>query len=102
MKSYITPHTIANNVRMHRTQFSGSYLIVEGDKDARVYKNYTDTAKCHVVIAIGKENAVGALNILEQDSFDGVLAIADADFDFLEKKIYSSRNLILTNNHDLE
>lgn len=96
MKEYITPHTIANAVRMNRLQFSGSFVIVEGDKDARFYKNYFDPSRCHIEIAFGKENAIGAINILEGDGFEGVLAIVDTDFDFLEGRTYSSSNILST------
>lgn len=102
MKEYITPHTVANAVRMNRLQFPGSFLIVEGDKDARFYKNYFDLMQCHMEIAFGKNNAIGAIDILEKEFFEGVLAIVDTDFDSLEGNTYSSRNILLTDYHDLE
>jgi hypothetical protein len=102
MQEYLNPLTIANNVRMHRTQFAGSYLIVEGSKDGRLYANHIDLSACHIVIARNKQNAIGTLEILNEAGFAGVLAIADSDFDNLERKTYSSSDLILTDHHDLE
>ncbi len=95
-------HTIANEIRMKRTQHLGSFLIVEGTTDARVYKAFTDAQICQVIIAHNKENAIEALSILEKESFTGVLAIVDADFWALEGVKLSSLNLFLTDTHDIE
>jgi hypothetical protein len=102
MRNHITPEILANSVRMNRTQFSGSFLILEGDKDARFFRTYIEPSKCRIVNAINKDNAVRLLDILESESFIGVLAVVDADFDILEGKIPTSSNLLLTDYHDLE
>lgn len=102
MRSYITPQTIANSVRMIRTQFSGAFLILEGDKDARFFRSYIEPKECKIVNAVNKDNAVQALIILEQEFFRGLLAIVDADFHFLEGKLPISQNLLFTDHHDLE
>ncbi|WP_232731757.1 DUF4435 domain-containing protein [Kamptonema formosum] len=87
---------------MQRSQHDGSFLIVEGDTDARVFNHLVDREKCQVENAYNKEMAVEALDILEQDNFAGVLAIVDADFSRLEGTVPSSPNLLLTDTHDLE
>ncbi len=97
-----TSHEIANEVRMKRTQFNGSFFIVEGDSDARFYKNLVNQSHCNRVIASGKETAMAALNILENESVAGVLAVVDADFDLLENNLPTSSNLFLSDHHDLE
>jgi hypothetical protein len=102
MRQYITPHRIANDIRMLRTQDTGSFLIAEGDTDARVWENLMDSTKCSVVIAHNKNNAIAVLHILEKDNFAGVLAVVDADFDILEETVLLSQNLLLTDTHDLE
>lgn len=102
MKEHITPNDIANEVRMKRTQHAGAFLIVEGGDDGRLYGNFIDQKKCRIVIAQGRENAVQALAILEQDRVPGVLTIVDADFWILEKTLPTSSNLLLTDTHDLE
>src|SRR5512136_2448157 len=99
MREYITAARTANKIRMQRSQHDGSFLIVEGDTDARVFNNLVDRDKCQVENACNKEMAVGALNILEKDNFAGVLAIADADFSRLEGTVPSSPNLLLTDTH---
>src|SRR4028119_382357 len=102
MRESITPDRIANTIRLQRTQYTGSFLIAEGDTDARVWKNLVDSIKCRVENASNKDNAVKVLNILEKDNFAGVLAVVDADFDILEKTVPLSQNLLLTDTHDLE
>jgi hypothetical protein len=102
MREYITPDRIANTIRLQRSQYTGSFLIAEGDTDARAWKNLMDSTKCRVVIAHNKNNAIAALNILEQANVAGVVAVVDADFDILEETVLLSQNLLLTDTHDLE
>jgi hypothetical protein len=102
MRESITPDRIANKIRLLRTQHPGSFLIAEGDTDARVWESLVDPTKCCVENAFNKDNAVNVLNILEQANVAGVLAVVDADFDILEKTVPLSPNLLLTDTHDLE
>jgi Protein of unknown function (DUF4435) len=105
MREYITPNYIANQIRLLRNQpqyTEHSFLIVEGDTDARVWKNLVDSTKCRVENAHNKNNAVAVLNILEQGNFAGVLAVVDADFDILEGTLPLSANLLFTDTHDIE
>ncbi|MFP5274218.1 DUF4435 domain-containing protein [Coleofasciculus sp.] len=102
MREFITPDRIANQIRMRRSSHKGSFIIVEGRSDKLVYERFIDDTNCEFSIAIGKENAVAAIRILEQDNFAGVLAIVDADFCRLEGNLPSSSNLLLTDDHDLE
>lgn len=102
MREFITPDRVANKIRLMRTQFQGSFLIVEGDTDARFYKNLVNKEKCCVASANGKKNVIQVLRILESDKFLGVLAIIDADFDRLENNLPTQNNILITDNHDLE
>lgn len=103
MRSYITAHDIANEIRMTRSQFTGSFLIVEGETaDLRVYGRLVYPESCQIVPAHGKENAMGSLEILENEGFAGILAIVDADFWRLEGMEPSSVNIFMTDTHDLE
>ncbi|MEZ2227506.1 MAG: DUF4435 domain-containing protein [Microcoleus sp.] len=105
MKEHINPSYIANQIRLLRNQpkfTEHSFLIAEGDTDARVWKNLVDSTKCRVEIAHNKNNAVKVLNILERDNFAGVLGVVDADFDILEGTVPLSPNLLFTDTHDLE
>jgi len=104
MTNNLKPDRIANRIRLLRTQskYTGSFVIAEGDTDARVWKNLIDSTKCRVEIAYNKDNVVKVLNILGKDNFAGVLAIVDADFWILEGTFPSNPNLLFTDTHDLE
>ena len=109
MKENITAYRIANKIRQLRSEHAGSFLIVEGDTDACVWRNLVAETKCHVEIAFNKDNAIHVLEVLEKDSFAGVLAIVDADFLRLDPELRRSKgieplspNLLLTHSHDLE
>ena len=103
MRNYITADEVANGIRMARTQFRGTFLIVEGQTaDFRVYKRLVDSKQTKITPAHNKDNALAALKILEDDHFLGVLAIVDADFWRLEGLDPTSPNLFITDTHDLE
>lgn len=103
MRQYINAYTVANQARMRGNRRLGnSILLLEGSTDARLYGNFTDGKKCRILPADGKENALGALQILVQDGWQGVLAIVDADFGHLEKLKPVNRNVLFTDTHDLE
>lgn len=102
MKEFLTFYSIANDIRMRRTQFTGSFLVVEGDTDARFYKNFLEKSECQLEIAFNKENAIKILEILNEENFKGVIAIVDADFDVIEEKKSAFDNLFFTDFHDCE
>lgn len=102
MREYLTPDRVANKIRLMRTQYQGTFLITEGETDARVWKNLVNLSQCFVENATNKEKAIAALDILEQDNFSGVLAVVDADFDRLEGTQSHTPNLLMTDTHDLE
>ena len=103
MKDDIKANHIANTIRMTRTQFSGTFVIVEGKTaDLPVYRRLVDSKQTKITPAHNKDNALAALKILEDDHFLGVLAIVDADFWRLEGLDPTSPNLFITDTHDLE
>jgi len=103
MKDTITAHSIANEIRMTRSQFSGCFVIVEGKTaDLRVYGRFFDSEACQIIPAHGKDRALEALEILENHNFAGVLAIVDADFWRLEGRVPKGQNVFITDGHDLE
>jgi hypothetical protein len=102
VKEFLNEEIIANQVRLTRSVHQGTFVIVEGDTDARVYNRYIDGEKCRVVNAYNRKNALDAISILEQNSIKGVIAIVDADFDLLEEVPQSSPNIFFTDTHDLE
>jgi len=103
MKNDRTPHAISNSLRLIRTLFKGTFLVVEGETDERVYKRFkTSDESCRLILAYDKDKALEVLRILGKDGFMGLLVIVDADFWRLEGKKPDSINLLLTDTHDLE
>lgn len=102
MKEHLNFHSIANAIRLKRTQLFGSFIIVEGDTDARFYKNFTQQEECRIEIAFNKENAIKVLETLQVETVKGIIAIVDTDFDILEGKETKNPDLFLTDFHDLE
>ena len=106
MKDLLSIDRVANQIRLRRSTYSGTFLLVEGGKDKIFYERFVDKLACELVNASGKPSSklrvIEILKIFEKSSFQGVLAIVDADFERLESLLYSSPNLLRTDTHDLE
>lgn len=101
MRSHFNPFTTANTLLMLRSHYSGSYLLVEGDTDARFFSHLVDNGLCKIVPAHGKRNLVETLSELEKRRAEGILGIVDADYSVLEG-FRPCGNLLVTDTHDVE
>jgi Protein of unknown function (DUF4435) len=106
VREFLSADRHANAIRLRRSIFSGTFLLVEGSSDKIFYERFIDKGACELVTVSGKPSSklliIAVLEILEKSSFQGVLAIVDADFDRLETSSHHSPNLIRTDTHDLE
>jgi hypothetical protein len=102
MIKYLDAHDIAAEIRFIRQKHKGAILIVEGEKDYRVLARFLSEPDCEIEIAGGKKKAIEALEILEDDTVPGILAVVDADFDRVSGTSHKVDNLILTDAHDLD
>jgi hypothetical protein len=102
MKAQIDGHYVAAQIRLVRQVHKGTILILEGESDGKVFDRFIDGTLCDIEIAFGKENAIEALDLLEEEGFPGVLAVVDADFDRITKIKYTLENLCMTDLHDLD
>ncbi len=102
MRSAHNPHTLANEVRLKRTQFAGTFLLVEGPDDSRFYRRFTDPKHCHISVGFNKEDVISAIGLLDAAGAYGVLGVVDSDFDALDGKVLPSANLIRGDCHDIE
>jgi len=99
----LSPEDIANDVRMTRSQHRGSFALVEGrSTDLLVFDRLIAQGSCQLTPADGKANVLGAVAILEADSFPGVLGIVDADRSRVSRDLPKSANILLTDGCDLE
>jgi hypothetical protein len=102
MISAPTPSQLANEVRLKRSQFAGVFLLVEGAHDSRFYRRFIDPVSCRLVVCFSKANVLSAVSILDQESFPGVVGLVDHDFDWLDGKPPTSKNVVTCDCHDLE
>jgi len=106
VRDLLSVDRVANQIRLRRSIYSGTFLLVEGGSDKTFYERFVNKLACELVIVSGKPSSklrvITVLEILEKSSFQGMLAIVDADFDRLENLVYSSPNLLRTDTHDLE
>ncbi len=105
MREFLTVDRHANKIKLLRTTFSGTFLLVEGSSDKIFYERFIEKLACELVIISGKPSSklrvIAVLKKLDESDFQGVLAIVDADFDRLDS-VQSSPNLLCTDTHDLE
>lgn len=106
MRDLLSIERVANQIRLLRSTYSGSFLLVEGSSDKTFYERFVDKTACTLIVVSGKPSSkvrvIATLNILEKSNFQGVLAIVDADFDRLGTLTHSNPNLFRTDTHDLE
>ena len=106
MKEYLSVDRDANAIRMRRSTFFGTFLLVEGSSDKSFYERFVDRAICVLVVISGnpsrKDRVIEVLGALQKSNFHGILAIVDADFDRLEGFLDDNPDLFRTDLHDLE
>ena len=93
--------SLAAEIKMSRMVQDGSFLVVEGKSDKKFWWPRCHD-NCEVVDGEGKENVVGCIERLDGENFRGALGVTDDDYDSLMGVSLSSRNLVVTETHDLE
>jgi hypothetical protein len=101
MIAHIDGYYVAAQIRLIRQTHRGSILLLEGEKDDRVFRRLTDES-CDIEVGFGRAQVIEALDLLEEDGFGGVVAVIDADFDRIIGASYNLENLCLTDCHDLD
>jgi len=66
---------------MKRSLFKGSFLIVEGSTDGRLYKKFTDRHECEIIVAHSKENVRIAVREMVRRNDEHIVGIVDSDTD---------------------
>ncbi len=84
MREYITSDDICNQISMERTVFDGTFLVVEGITDERLFEKFVDKDRVRIIEAHSKDNvrhAVKDMSSIRRDR--GVIGIVDPDLDRL-------------------
>jgi len=79
MESQITPQRIANSIGLD-TSFTGTYILVEGKKDIRLFGKFIDPNSCKIKPTFGKYKMRDVYSILTSRDFLNKVGIRDADF----------------------
>lgn len=93
---------IATEIRLTRSQHSGSFLVVEGRDDRLFMEGFTCSVACRIMVVQGKQNVCEVIRILDESNFDGVLGLVDADFDRVASIPSRGPNILMPEYHDLE
>ncbi|HSW53686.1 MAG TPA: DUF4435 domain-containing protein [Ignavibacteriaceae bacterium] len=102
MWKLLGPIDIANEVKLSRTQHTGAIILTEGTTDSRVLSRFVDKNKTLLIPSNSKKNSLGALRILENSNFTGIMSVVDSDFWKIEHYSPQSKNIILTDTHDFD
>jgi len=103
MREFSNGHRHANKVRMLRSSNARlSFLLVEGDTDARFYGQFVCARLCRVVNTSGRQHAIEAGRILSDDGFVGFVVLVDQDDWCVDGSAPRLAYLITTDGRDLE
>jgi len=81
VREHISSADVSNEISMKRALFNGSFLIVEGNTDGRLYRKFTDRDECEVIVAHSKENVRMAVKEMTRRKEERMIGIVDSDTD---------------------
>ena len=102
IKDGIDGTSIANQVRLERCLHIGSFLLVEGSSDARLFKKFCDLSECSIIPCTGRDNLFDAINELTRDNVQGVLGFSDSDYSPFVGYPETAGDIVYTDENDLE
>ena len=80
MKSYITPSTLANTVRMGaHSRRPKAVFLASDESDAQLAETLLTQGRCRVIQAHTRANAVTALDILIKSGWEGILTAVNTN-----------------------
>lgn len=84
MREYITSEDICNQISMERSMFQGTFLVVEGVTDERLFEKFIDKDSVRIIEAHSKDNVRHSVKDMSAQRGDRrVIGIIDADLDRL-------------------
>lgn len=102
LKASKTPAIIVAEIRMMSSNFRGAHFLVEGDDDSKFWKSRVSKTRTSIVICEGKQNLLGARNLINNDELSHVTGVYDADFDRMLGNTQCHNMLAATDENDLE
>lgn len=102
MRELRTAPIIANEVSMLRAAMRGPIVLVEGDSDTRLYREFLlPSPYVRVTHCDGKPILLDAMEMIAGRNIRGVVAICDADFDRVIGRTVPY-NILQADSHDAE
>ena len=87
---------------MKRSLFGGSFLIVEGTTDGRLYGKFTDRMECEIIPAHCKENVIRSVReMFRRRNEKRIIGIVDSDNDRLNGTMYENP-IFVTDRRDID
>ncbi len=87
MREYITSDDICNQICMERAVFNGTFLVVEGVTDERLFEKFVDKDQVRIIEAHSKDNVRNSVKDMASERRDPrVIGIVDPDLDRLRGK----------------
>jgi hypothetical protein len=99
---HLDGYDVRAQLYLERQLHRGAFMIVEGETDFKALSKFVQADHCSLIIANGKKNALEAMDLLDDDGFDRVVCLVDADFDRLNGTDRSSAVVWVTDAHDLD
>lgn len=99
---HLDGYAVRAQLYLERQIHRGAFLIVEGEGDDKALSRFVDPLACSIIIANGKPNALEAMDLLDEDGFDRVFCIVDADFDRIDEVDRSNDVIAVTDYHDMD
>ncbi|MDH7790181.1 DUF4435 domain-containing protein [Ochrobactrum sp. AN78] len=102
IKKEISSATLFAEIKLQRAVHKGSFLLVEGDTDARLYGQFIDGGRCNIVNCINKDNVQNTILLLDENQFCGAIGLVDGDFADISNDNVPSSNIVRTQGNDTE
>jgi hypothetical protein len=96
------PGEVVAEILMSRAAFAGSFLVVEGEDDSRLWRKFTAPEYCEIVIAGGKPCALESMVRLGALNVSGVVSVVDDDYDGKLRTRLNNPNVVYTDENDTE
>ena len=102
IRDYIDGYSLANEIRLSRSKFKGSFFLVEGVSDKNFFLNFCDNQVCSIIPCNGKKNLLDAIKDLDRTEFCGALGFADRDFTDDKALSDYKGKIVFTDENDME
>jgi hypothetical protein len=97
----ITPDRIANAIMQDNT-FEGLYVLVEGNKDFKLFSKFLNLNNTRIKQTFGRNKLLKAFELLCNRGFERKIGIIDRDFCEILGNIPEFENIFITDYHDIE